>query len=154
MGAELQIAEKQFFETLLDYEQWANEQWLNTLSKFQNRDRAELVLKHIAGCYSGWITLVDDWVDKPDAEIDLPKDMEELLRRWRLVLRSRGLDEQIEFTGGKGAKRTIRVRELLHHVLNHGTYHRGHLRGLAEGEGMTDFPETDSISYFVRLRKN
>ncbi len=38
------------------------------------------------------------------------------------------------------------VSEITEHVINHGTYHRGHLRGLAEAEGIS-FPDTDLIVY-------
>lgn len=40
------------------------------------------------------------------------------------------------------------LSEVAHHVFNHGTYHRGHLRGLADAAGFEDFPETDLIRFY------
>lgn len=146
------MTDKEFLAQLCDYELWANEEWMAVMPKFKDRERADRVMRHIVGCYSGWIGLVDDWEDKPDENLDVAVDMKELLRRWQGVVQSRDLDEVIEFTGGKGNKRRLSVRELVHHVINHGTYHRGHLRGLAEAEGLKEFPDTDSIYFFIPRR--
>ncbi|MBA4292531.1 hypothetical protein C0431_06130 [bacterium] len=146
------MTDREFLEQLVGYEVWANEQWLGTLGRFKDRARAEGVMRHIVGCYNGWLGLVAEWEGKPHDELDLEADMKDLLRRWRVVVQTRDLDEVVEFTGGKGNKRRLSVRELVHHVLNHGSYHRGHLRGLAESEGLADFPETDSLYYFIPRR--
>jgi uncharacterized damage-inducible protein DinB len=37
--------------------------------------------------------------------------------------------------------------EVVRHVINHGTYHRGQLRMLAELDGIA-WPETDMIFFF------
>lgn len=144
--------DKEFFEGCLDYEAWADEQWMNTLVRFEDRERATNIMRHIAGCYWGWLPVVVEWQDKADEEIDLEVDLSAGLRRWRQVLRERDLSELVSFTVGKGFKREIKIGELLHHVLNHGTYHRGQLRGLAEAEGMVDFPETDVSTFYVLRR--
>jgi uncharacterized damage-inducible protein DinB len=38
------------------------------------------------------------------------------------------------------------------HVINHGTYHRGELRGLLRAAGDTEFPETDLVAYALAVR--
>lgn len=135
---------------MIDYELWANEAWINYLPKFENRKRAKQILLHIVGCHSGWITSVDDWKDVPDEELELERDLPELLRRWKNVVQTRDLDEVLKWNQGKGQSRSVLLHELVHHVMNHGTYHRGHLRGLAESEGLKDFPETDSVGFFIK----
>ncbi|MFM9873127.1 MAG: DinB family protein [Fimbriimonadaceae bacterium] len=144
--------DKEFFEGCLDYEAWANEQWMNTLVRFEDRKRATAIMQHIVGCYGGWITKMDDWTNPDDEDIDLERDMPDLLRRWRRVLRENSLDTPYDFQSRSGKDRQILLSEVLHHVLNHGTYHRGQLRGLAEAEGMVDFPETDIASFYVLRR--
>jgi uncharacterized damage-inducible protein DinB len=144
--------DKEFFEGCLDYEVWANNQWLNTLVRFQDRKRATEIMQHIVGCYGGWITKMDNWENRKDSDIDVEKDMPDLLRRWRRVLRENSLDTAYDFQSRTGKDRRILLWEVLHHVLNHGTYHRGQLRGLAEAEGMVDFPETDISSFYVLRR--
>ena len=42
---------------------------------------------------------------------------------------------------------------MAHHVLNHGTYHRGHLRGLAYAEGWDDFHDTDYSAWLRETGK-
>jgi uncharacterized damage-inducible protein DinB len=44
------------------------------------------------------------------------------------------------------------VAEILQHVLQHSTYHRGQLVTIARGLGITDPPKSDFI-YYVRLKK-
>jgi uncharacterized damage-inducible protein DinB len=40
------------------------------------------------------------------------------------------------------------IGEIAHHVINHGTYHRGHLRGLCDAAEFTEFPDTDLIKFY------
>lgn len=126
-----------------EYEVWANELWAQALPNFQNEDRACRVFRHIYSCYSGWAPLVANWqVD----EVELERDVPLLHKLWRGVIQTADLHAMLELGGG----RRISALDLIQHVMNHGTYHRGHLRGLAEAEGLTDFPETDLVRYAVQ----
>lgn len=126
-----------------DYEQWANERWSQALPHFQNRDRVERVFRHIYGCYSGWAHCVSDWPSDFDGSLDLQRDISLLHSVWRQVIEESDLEAKITLSDG----RQLTALNLIQHVMNHGTYHRGHLRGLAEAEGLTDFPETDYVGY-------
>ena len=63
--------------------------------------------------------------------------------------------EELERLLGRGPKvkpggpeESLTLMELTWHVLNHGTYHRGHLMGLAEREGW-DPPGTDFLDFVL-----
>jgi uncharacterized damage-inducible protein DinB len=143
-------------EILLDlfaYDYWANREWLQKAENFKNTKRATQILQHIIGCQLGWITVITDMVDRPDSEIQIPEDMAPVYQAWVKLISERDPMETVSFSGASGAERHIKLYEMAHHVLNHGTYHRGQLRGLAEAEGLIDFPETDSMIWFTRTRQ-
>lgn len=138
---------------LFAYDYWANLQWLQHLANFRDVKRANTILKHIIGCQM-WITAAtDDIADKPDEEIRIPEDMDMLYRAWVKLISERDPLEEVRVFDLSGSECTIKLYELAHHVLNHGTYHRGHLRGLAQAEGLSDFPETDSMIWFTEARQ-
>lgn len=133
---------------LVDYEEWANGEWLAALPRFRDVARAESVMRHVAGCYSGWLPLVSDWVDVRGEDWDFRAALPGLYAALREVAAG-DLEREVSWER-LGERRGLTAGELLHHMLNHGTYHRGHLRGLAEVEGLADFPDTDSVKFFVR----
>lgn len=67
---------------------------------------------------------------------------------WRLFLDDADLDQEVAYVNMAGQHYVNTVEQIALHVINHGTYHRGHLRGLAESEGLDDFNDTDLILYF------
>lgn len=86
--------------------------------------------------------MLSDWQRE---DLDLNRDVPRLNELWRRIISEADLDSVLEMTGD----RKISALDLIQHVMNHGTYHRGHLRGLAEAEGLTDFPETDIVRFAV-----
>ncbi|MFX6823282.1 DinB family protein [Acinetobacter baumannii] len=50
---------------------------------------------------------------------------------------------ELTFKRFNGEEVTSTVESIVLHVANHGTYHRGELRGLCRAAGWEDFPETD-----------
>lgn len=132
------------------YEEWANGEWLATLPKFRNGDRAREVMGHIFSCYSRWLSEVSEWEHRDEMEpqmMDDPSALYEELRKAasgdlerRVEIFSRRAGKTVEFSAG----------QIMTHCMNHGTYHRGHLRGLAEAEGLTDFPDTDALFFWMK----
>jgi hypothetical protein len=68
---------------------------------------------------------------------------EELSGLWLAVIEQVPAEKTLEYVDMAGAPRALPFGAVANHVANHGTYHRGHLRGLAEGQMVKDFPDTD-----------
>jgi uncharacterized damage-inducible protein DinB len=56
------------------------------------------------------------------------------------------LQRVVSYISLQGVAYNNSVSEIVRQVINHGTYHRGQLRGIA-GERGIEFPETDFIAY-------
>lgn len=65
-----------------------------------------------------------------------------------------GLAQQtIEYKNLKGDTFNSSVEEVLFHVVNHGTYHRGQVTSLLHGIGVTQMVSTDLIAWFREQQK-
>ena len=67
---------------------------------------------------------------------------------WKMVVTDTPLDLWIDYRNMAGFEFKNTVAQIATHVVNHGTYHRGQLRGLAQAEGLEAFPETDLIGFY------
>lgn len=144
--------ERALLTEMLHYDLWANRRWLPTLPKMADPDRAETIMRHILGCYRGWLPTAHKALDWPEpvwmAE-DLEASLEEAHQGWLKVIQEGDLDaEWVWASRADQLNRRVPVRWLAMHVMNHASYHRGHLRGLAECQEFTDFLDTDMV-YFA-----
>lgn len=62
------------------------------------------------------------------------------------------LTTRIKYKSMKGIAFEDPVEEILFHLVNHGTYHRGQLITMLHGHGVTSLPATDLV-HFMRNRK-
>lgn len=62
------------------------------------------------------------------------------------LLYKKDMDEKISYTNSKGQEYTNTVDDILFHIINHGTYHRGQLVSLLKTEGVEPIV-TDYIFY-------
>ena len=69
---------------------------------------------------------------------------------WVEALKSE--DRVVEYRRTTGEPGSRLLSEIAKHVVNHGTYHRGEMRGICRGRGEDGFPETDLISYSFAVR--
>lgn len=63
------------------------------------------------------------------------------------------LDQTITYKNMKGDAYQNRVEEILFHLVNHGTYHRGQITTLLRQMGATDLVSTDLIGWFREKNK-
>jgi uncharacterized damage-inducible protein DinB len=63
------------------------------------------------------------------------------------------LDQTILYKNMKGDPYESSVEEILFHVVNHGTYHRGQITTLLHGAGTKQMVSTDMINWFREQRK-
>lgn len=135
-----------------EYDLWANRCWLAVLPKIstdETREQFQHVLNHILGAQRNWLERCGG--HNPPLTYDLDSDFEASAKAWQRFLRTANLEEEIHYSSASGDRYVNFLRQIVLHVMNHGTYHRGHLRGLAQSHGITDFEDTDLISY-IRLK--
>jgi len=129
---------------MFDYDRWANLQWLDAANSLGKQD----ILLHIVEAQVTWLTRIEGTpVWQPTLE-DFGIHLDRSVGRWKRFLLGADLGKVISYTTSRGDHYDSEVSEIIRHVINHGTYHRGQLRGIAGERGM-DFPETDYI-HFVR----
>jgi uncharacterized damage-inducible protein DinB len=144
------------FLNLLDYENWATSQWIEfaeTASQSANgaqfAAKAEPIIRHIPFAFHVWLDRIEGVTT--DADDDIRVYALAQLDRWRRFMAGLDLAESwvATYTDGRPPYR-YRYADTLQHICNHGTYHRGQLREMAESMGLTDWPETD-FHLFARV---
>lgn len=134
-----------------DYDLWSNRQWVAALGGFKSLLRAQQLLEHILNSQRVWLERCRVEVFPPAENITLMELFAHYSGAWQMNVGDRPLDEPISYLNLAGESFVNTIEQIARHVINHGTYHRGQLRGLAEQDGFTGFPETDFI-VFLRER--
>jgi uncharacterized damage-inducible protein DinB len=148
------------------YNHWANErmaEWfMNQDEKTMNMEiessykSLNATIKHIWGAEHGWLQVLkqEPWDNTLIKEFN--GNTKDLMEAW---LRSSkafkdyvfSLDkEQINGTRKASQGRDFSVEEIIHHTMNHSTYHRGQLITMGRQAGLQQPPRTDYI-YYIRL---
>lgn len=130
------------------YDLWSNRLWLQALGNFKNLDKPQAVIEHILGAQRVWLGRIGYHTEQTADDLTLERLFELVSDVWITVLKEQDLGTLITYQNFAGETFTNSVAQIMRHVINHGTYHRGHLRGLAMAEGLEDFPETDMIRWF------
>ena len=108
--------------------------------------RARAVLAHIQLARRAWLGRLDgvphaiaDWF--PEWTVDRvrfeARDLDRLWRSYFDHLEETVLDGTIDYTASSGVRYRSRVEDVLTHVFNHGTYHRGQIARLVHQLGGT-----------------
>ncbi|HVT12718.1 MAG TPA: hypothetical protein VHE55_10665 [Fimbriimonadaceae bacterium] len=135
-----------------EYDLWANMRWFNALQLMRKQDVASPVLQHI-------LTTQRIWLERCGAAVDgIPRAatktaFEAANQAWIALITGGDLNRLVDYNDFRGRSHKRALGEIAWHVMNHGTFHRGHLRGLAQGEGFEEFTDTDLIYYFDEVRK-
>jgi uncharacterized damage-inducible protein DinB len=137
-----------FITQSFDYDRWANRQWLNSLGGFKNLSRAHEILEHILAAQQTWLKRCGVDVPPQEGDSSLQDLFDVTAMTWVMVLEQTDPNEIISYTTTRGEQYAQPLAQIALHVVNHGTYHRGQLRGLAEADGFSTFPETDLIFFF------
>jgi uncharacterized damage-inducible protein DinB len=133
---------------LLDYEEWATSEWVAALKGLPFEQEGIAILNHLVRAQFGWLKHVGG-PSIPESA-DLVAIRAEALAGWRDRISEADLHETIANERQPGENYAQPLSGIFAHVMNHGTYHRGELRGLARAHQVDAFPETDLIR-FLRL---
>lgn len=128
------------------YDLWANRLWLTVLPRFSNPDDGRQILRHILNAQIVWHARIRGAAPEIATSVD-DAALEASVRDWIALLSVRDLDETIAYRTTLDVPFEQPLHEIAYHVINHGTYHRGQMRGLADAQGMSDFPETDFVGW-------
>lgn len=135
------------YREMMRYERWANARVLESLESIpaENRegrvyDRAMSLLPHNCLARKVWLWRIhgtgyenpSDWF--PVTGFDAQRrQCEEADRAWEKFIDSlddAALDREIRYTASSGEKFSNSLRDVLVHVFNHSTYHRGQIARL------------------------
>lgn len=128
------------------YDRWASERWIDYLPKLPESLGAAAVFQHILTAQRVWLTRCLSEEEVRGLTGDLVSDVRQLNEDWIDLLRSCDPEAYVSYVNTRGESFFNTVEQIVRHVLFHGVYHRGHLRGLA-GTAGCDFPETDFIVF-------
>ena len=135
-----------------DYDLWANKKWLAASPQMEHAERALQILHHVAVAQWLWLQRVQDAVGDKSPRLSEPVELREavfveLHDAWLKLLHGFAESSEVAYSSSSGKHYSNTLGEITMHVLNHGTYHRGQLRGLAEAEGFEEFQDTDYIHF-------
>lgn len=129
---------------LFEYDDWANRQTLNSLRRVAHPpERAVEIMGHIIGAQLLWEGRMEG-SEQPIFEVwpklsldDCGELLDALKATWSLVLqklstidaaeKDAALIRPVSYTNSKGEKWTSSLREILLHLISHGSYHRGQI---------------------------
>jgi uncharacterized damage-inducible protein DinB len=138
-------------EQLVDgfrYDLWANLRWLPTLEKFADPEQAGDIMRHILRAQHIWLTRTISEEEVGPLPEDLDAGLNQVHEAWVELLRISDPGAFVSYTTLKGESCFSTVEQIARHVVNHGTYHRGQLRGLCQAEGLEGFEETDLMGWY------
>jgi uncharacterized damage-inducible protein DinB len=137
----------ELLRTGLEYDLWANMRWYNALRLMKNQEKASPALQHI-------LTTQRTWLERCGAAVDdIPRAatraaFEAANQAWLQLVAGQSLDKMIAYNDSRARPHQRALGEIAWHIINHGTFHRGHLRGLAQAENFDEFADTDLIDFF------
>ncbi len=139
------------FLGMLGYEAWATGAVIDSLSTVPAEQtagpaftRALQIIAHIQIARRVWMARIEGRVDKPADWFPAWKPTElrevsaELDKSWHeylLRLSPAELDRDVIYASSEGVRYSSRVDEVLTHVFNHSTYHRGQVARLVTEAG-------------------
>ena len=130
------------------YDFWANSRWLDCLSAKSNAEQDLAILGHVLSAQTVWLKRCQGFsLDKLPEVVPTEEILHSLYQGWLEQIELLQGNPIIDYRNTKGEPHSSPAHDIMRHVINHGTYHRGELRGLCLARNDQDFPETDLILY-------
>jgi uncharacterized damage-inducible protein DinB len=149
---------------LLDYQRWATSKTLDSVAKLSDeqlhRDLGSSfksvfeTLVHVFGADSAWLGRIHGQAPSRPNPSDYP-NLEALREAWEVVLdgwkeevsKLENPKQTIAYKSYDGLPFTSSLEEIVKHVVNHGTYHRGQVAAMQRMLG-AEAVGTDLISFY------
>ena len=150
-----------------EYNHWANEQfaeWLSTASEEQLNQEIESsfsslkeTVLHIWSAEYLWLQTVKDQSSQNNPAKSFAGKKEALLEGWLQASQNfrdhvQGMTASALEAKRSRGDRVTTIADMIHHCMNHSTYHRGQLITMGRQAGLQDPPRTDFI-YYVSLER-
>ena len=152
------------FRKNFEFDYWASDKFVKALFEMPiPPEKAVKILGHILFASDVWLArlLKEDLSRFTDPippyslaecrqKLDELDELDEKWKKYLANLKTENLDEKITFANTQGKRYEHILQNVLVHVVNHSSYHRGQLATLIhQGEGKR--PNTDYIGYAIEL---
>jgi len=148
---------KEHFIKLFEYDKWATGRVLGAMKQLQTQDEKCLEwMGHILTAQLVWYSRVENigktynlWGGRTLEEcLSMYEEISKLWEEFIYKLMEKNLSNTISYKNFKGDSFENTVEDILTHVINHSTYHRGQIIAQLKGQ-LTSLPGTDYI-VFIR----
>ena len=129
---------------LIAYNRWANERLIEKCELMDSDDylgRVHLLMAHILGAQQTWLDRFEGVVEKRETPTDLAELMEgfesshSALDWWAGGFQDRDWERMLAYRSSDGEAHYRPLGELVAHLVNHGTYHRGEIAAIVTQAG-------------------
>lgn len=132
------------------YDVWANRAWFAYLESKPGADPDRSILSHILAAQEIWLRRC---CGESPGTMPTPqfteRSMADLHDGWIRFLEALTADPVVEYRNTQGVSYRQTASRIARHVIDHGTYHRGELRGLCLARDEWDFPDVGLIGYYI-----
>ena len=159
---------------LFDYDRWATTRQVDVISKLKEEEYVKDLgsshgclrgtLVHIYAAQSIWYRR---WTGESPSALVTPSDIPTLTAlqdRWTVLRRdilqfvvalsAEKLREPLSYEDTKGNRYSQPLSQLIRHVINHSTYHRGQITSMLRQLGVTPAASVDLITYYREVDEN
>jgi uncharacterized damage-inducible protein DinB len=142
---------KQHFKQMLEYNDWANKATAASISETINIDeKAIFIFAHIAASQKIWLNrILGKEIIRPWEKLTLDESIilsSQSNKEWLgyiINLMENDFDVIVKYVNSKGEEFNNSIKQILNHVLNHSTYHRGQVASIVRQSGgkpaLTDY---------------
>ena len=151
---------RNYFIELFQYNDWANEQIYNALNAAgKYPDRCILLLSHIIASQDVWYERIagnHDWNIQIWDVYNLQECSllsKQSTQQWLKLIRNtkeKDFNRLVKYKNSKGKKFETPVRDIMAHLVNHSTYHRGQINQLLTQNGVK-IPSMDFIFSILQM---
>ncbi|CCQ96509.1 Nuclease inhibitor [[Clostridium] ultunense Esp] len=155
---------KEHLLELLGYHDWATRKILNHLAKLPSHLYRESmvsvfpslsqVVNHLYDVDQIWYARINKDFQRVERDLDNIRNalsaFESLHHEMVSFVRTQDPRMTIHYRNSKGESFTNRLEEIIHHIVNHGTYHRGNIAAMLRQLGQTGV-STDYIYYLREM---